>query len=249
MKFVLHLLTAAVIVLLGASLCPACPVSYSRAYTPAVEVTPVVPYVNTQTVAIVQVQLAQYSAYLAPAVVVPTIAAPVVQQTAVQQTTAVQTTAASTAAVATQQRQQLSADDCSALLAEIRSLRQEVKAMRQGSTMPPADQPGASTPPNHAALAQSCLRCHQAGKPFTAQDGSAAPALFDALGKSTMTEGQLRKATRDVESGKMPLAGSPEAKAITEATGNAILAELDATEGVDPAAATKPTLVPLPAKP
>lgn len=239
--------TVAVITLLlavgGLVACPAVAVVHNKAVvvsTPYVE--PVYPSVATTTVA-VRIDLAQYSAYLAPAIAVPYVQPPVPAAALVTQTPTVAVAAPAVVAAAApcpaMPAAALSSDQCSQILAELRGMKADIAALKQGQTLPPPVAPAAFSKKPIAAIVTNCAACHTTGKPYTDPAGKAAPSLFDAAGLSTMTVGQIVKARHKVKDSKMPPPDSPQAKAATPESLNETLEGLDALE--EATVETKPT--------
>lgn len=236
MKQIILALIALLLSVGGLVACPAVVVNHSRAvYSPAVEVvSPVYPAVATTAVT-VRVDLAQYSAFLAPAVQVPYVAPPLPAPVVIPQTP----TVAVPAMPACPAPPALSQDQCSQILAKLDRLDSRLNAVEQtfrlqtpdGKPLPP--KPEATAPPAKASnLAATCASCHGA-KPYTDAAGKLAPIFFDANNVPRMTDTQIRKAIRQVKTQKMPPPDSAAAKAATPDTLNACLDELDELTAVE----------------
>ncbi len=253
---------------IGVSTVTACP-SYAPVYHNNV-VTASVPYVSpvypsvATTEVTVRINLAQYSAFLAPAIQVPYVAPPIPPPVVVPQIPLVPavvpaapvcppaTMPAPVAAAASE-------DFCKLVLARLDKIDAKQSAfeaqLRGGPQVTaPAPMPGAVAPAKATNLATTCASCHTAGKPFASMDGKTAPVLFDAAGVPRMTDTQIRKAIRQIKAQKMPLPDSAVAAKTTPDILNACLDELDDLTAAEatpapqpvPAPAPKPTPVPVP---
>ncbi len=259
---------------IGVSTVTACP-SYSPVYhnnvvTASVPyVSPVYPSVSTTTVT-VHVDLAQYSAYLAPAIAVPYVQPPVPAAALIPQTPTVAIAApapvAAVAAVpvcppaampAAPVAAAASEDFCKLVLARLDRIDAKQSAfeaqLRGGPQVAaPAPMPGAAAPAKATNLTTTCASCHGAVTPYHDAAGKLAPTFFDAAGVAKMTDTQIRKAIRQIKAQKMPPPDSAVAAKTTPDILNAVLDELDdlaAVEGkatVEPAPAPSPPPAPKP---
>ncbi len=258
----------------GVSTVTACP-SYAPVYHNNV-VTASVPYVSpvypsvASTEVTVRINLAQYSAYLAPAIAVPYVQPPVPAAALIPQTPTVAVVApAPVAAVAAAPvcppaampapvAAAASEDFCKLVLARLDKIdarQASFEAQLRGGPQvtAPAPMPGAVAPAKATNLTTTCASCHTAGKPFAGLNGKTAPALFDAAGVSKMTDTQIRKAIKRVKSPDDSLRMPPPDSAVGVKTTpdilNACLDELDdltAAEATVPAPTPAPKPVPTP---
>ncbi len=241
----------------GLVACPSyTPVYHNNVVTASVPyVSPVYPSVATTEVS-VRINLAQYSAYLAPAIAVPYVQPPVPAAALIPQTPTV--TIAAPAAVAAAPvcppaampapvAAAASEDFCKLVLARLDKIDARQSAfeaqLRGGPQVTvPAPMPGAKPLEVGSVLGAknlmtTCASCHGA-KPYTdSATGKLAPTFFDAANTPRMTDTQIRKAIRMVKSQKMPPPDSAAAKAATPDILNACLDELDDLAAVE----TKPT--------
>ncbi len=231
----------------GLVACPSyAPVYHNNVVTASVPyVSPVYPSVATTEVS-VRINLAQYSAFLAPAVVVPYVAPPVPPPVVVPQIPLVPAVvpaapvcppAAMPAAVAPA----VSEDFCKLVLARLDKIdaRQAAfEAKLHGDLPPPVVPPMPNDRPQAAApkssnLATTCASCHGAVTPYHDAAGKLAPTFFDAAGVAKMTDTQIRKAIRQIKAQKMPPPDTAAAKAATPDALNACLDELDELTAVE----------------
>ncbi len=256
--------------------CPSyTPVYHNNVVTASVPyVSPVYPSVATTEVS-VRINLAQYSAFLAPAIQVPYVAPPIPPPVVVPQIPLVPAVvpaapvcppATMPAAVAPAAA---SEDFCKLVLARLDKIdarQASFEAKLRGDLPPPVVPPMPNVKPGDKpeavqpgglpkSISQSCVRCHTKGKEFTdPATGEKAYTYFSAEGVSLMTDRQLRKAVHAVEAGTMPWKDSPEEKALAgnPDAANALLYDLGSMPGYEgekataPPPAPKPTPVPVP---